>query len=147
MDTININDIPVENKPFESSNKQTKGSFSKKEVGFEFNSNDVDVGIMHKFSPPNFSLSLELWPELKEGYSLKIQATNYGHLTKIKQELKNHICRNCKLPIAILAPLYRLTRIESIEYSEDRKYYRTWLFGNEDCLRDFLNNNNPEWML
>ena len=107
-----------------------------------------DNGIMHKFSAPNFSISLSLWPELKDNYSLKVQTTNYGHETKKLHLTKEHKCTNCKLPIEIGAPLYRLTKIEKqSEYSENLKYFRTWLFGNEDCLRDWLNNNNPEWML
>lgn len=133
MDTINISEIPV--------------VIYSESRGLNPTVIETDVGIIHKFSAPNFSINLSLWPELKDNYVLKVQYTNYGYKTKKLEIQKNHKCTNCKLLIGIGNPLYRLTKIEKeSEYSE-RKFFRTWLFGNEECLRNWLNENNPEFML
>lgn len=81
-----------------------------------------------------------------EYYFGKYQNSNRGNKGKLWK------CKNCGLEIPIGNPLYRLTECKEIDYDYGdakgkRIVFKSWLFGNENCLRQWITENNPNEMI
>lgn len=101
----------------------------------------------HVYSPPYFQHNpntlLDKFGLDKTKYYLNYQNSNRG--TKTGRPNK---CKNCKTPIEVNNKMIRLTEKSEIEYhygqdSGIRPIFKSWLFGNEECLISWLNENNP----
>jgi hypothetical protein len=135
MSKISIIDIPVE-------------TLSK---GLNPTRVDNDTITYHSYSTPNFS---ENSKDILTHYELPLEKyyLNYQKSNRGKSNGKNWKCRNCKLEIEIGQPMIRLTEKDEIEYNygQDRgirPIFKSFIFGNEECMRTWLNENNPAMMI
>lgn len=74
-------------------------------------------------------------------YKILYQQSNRGDKVGLP-----HGCKYDNQFIEVGSPLIRVTKIVRVEFS-DRKFFSSWLFHKEECLKKWLVDNNPEWML